>query len=228
MNRAEALTVLGFDYRATPTDVEIKRAYKQLALKFHPDRYSGRPEGERLDAEETFKRISQAYQDLLNPDCVDDPVSLSPYELFKMVFGEEFNIKTSSHEMLQFCSFFGNSYTMGKKCKLSLSTQYEHMPDDVDSQFVSGSALTNIPFDEVDELTQQLEQLINPYTLTLAILGVRGEQLPIGATEAIVNVLTTKLKLNSIQYPNDFFTEEQQERLHRNIEPSNGLRSIVQ
>lgn len=36
---------------------EIKKAYKQLALKFHPDRNPGNPE-----AEEMFKQISSAYQ----------------------------------------------------------------------------------------------------------------------------------------------------------------------
>ena len=36
---------------------EIKRSYRELAMKYHPDRNSG-----DKDAEEMFKRINEAYQ----------------------------------------------------------------------------------------------------------------------------------------------------------------------
>jgi molecular chaperone DnaJ len=43
---------------------EIKSAYRQLALKFHPDRVS---ESEKKQAEERFKEISEAYAVLSDP-----------------------------------------------------------------------------------------------------------------------------------------------------------------
>ncbi|MBI1991701.1 MAG: molecular chaperone DnaJ [Candidatus Omnitrophica bacterium] len=43
---------------------EIKRAYRQLALKHHPDRVST---GEKKEAEERFKEISEAYAVLTDP-----------------------------------------------------------------------------------------------------------------------------------------------------------------
>src|SRR5882672_9206342 len=46
------------------TLVEIKKAYRSLALKFHPDRV---PEAEKKAAEEKFKEISEAYGVLSDP-----------------------------------------------------------------------------------------------------------------------------------------------------------------
>lgn len=43
----------------------IKSAYRKLALEFHPDR---QPEDERDAAEERFKKISEAYEVLSDPD----------------------------------------------------------------------------------------------------------------------------------------------------------------
>lgn len=52
--------VLGVDKNASET--EIKKKYKQLALKFHPDR------NKEPGAEDKFKEISEAYEVLGNPE----------------------------------------------------------------------------------------------------------------------------------------------------------------
>jgi curved DNA-binding protein len=44
---------------------EIKRAYRKLALQWHPDRHK---EGKRAEAEQKFKRISEAYEVLSDPE----------------------------------------------------------------------------------------------------------------------------------------------------------------
>jgi curved DNA-binding protein len=53
--------VLGIHKEATPED--IKKAYRQLALKYHPDRNKGDKE-----AEERFKEINEAYAVLSDPE----------------------------------------------------------------------------------------------------------------------------------------------------------------
>ena len=40
---------------------EIKKAYKKLAIKYHPDRQAGKSETEKKDAEDKFKEAAEAY-----------------------------------------------------------------------------------------------------------------------------------------------------------------------
>lgn len=48
--------VLGLDKRDNPSQHDIKRAYKKLAMEYHPDKNK-----ENIDAEAKFKEISNAY-----------------------------------------------------------------------------------------------------------------------------------------------------------------------
>lgn len=61
-NNKNFYEVLGVDKNASVDD--IKKAYKKLALKWHPDRFSNKSEQEKKDAEEKFKEISEAYNTL--------------------------------------------------------------------------------------------------------------------------------------------------------------------
>jgi curved DNA-binding protein len=54
--------MLGVGRNATPD--EIKKAYRKLAMKYHPDK----AKGDKKLAEENFKRISEAYAVLSNPE----------------------------------------------------------------------------------------------------------------------------------------------------------------
>jgi len=60
MAKRDYYEVLGVDAKASQDD--IKKAYRQLALKFHPDRNPGNTE-----AEENFKEAAEAYEVLRDP-----------------------------------------------------------------------------------------------------------------------------------------------------------------
>jgi len=60
---------LGLNQQAS--DAEIKKAYKKLAMKHHPDRNDGNP-----DSTETFKEVKKAY------DILSDPQKKSMYDQY--------------------------------------------------------------------------------------------------------------------------------------------------
>jgi molecular chaperone DnaJ len=62
------------------TQEEIKKAYRKLALKYHPDRNPNDKE-----AEEKFKEINEAYA------CLSDPEKRAKYDRFGTVDGFEFS-----------------------------------------------------------------------------------------------------------------------------------------
>ena len=70
--------ILGIDRNANQD--EIKRAYRKLSLKFHPDRNPNNKE-----AEEKFKEIAEAYS------VLSDPSKKQQYDTFGTVDGNGFN-----------------------------------------------------------------------------------------------------------------------------------------
>lgn len=60
MAKRDFYEVLGVQKNATPE--EIKKAYKKLAVKWHPDRWGDKSEEEQKKAEENFKEVAEAYE----------------------------------------------------------------------------------------------------------------------------------------------------------------------
>ncbi len=102
-------SVLGVERNAT--DEELKKAYRKLALKYHPDRNQG-----QKDAEDKFKEINEAYS------CLSDQQKRAHYDRYGtldgMGSGADFSSFSSSFTDIfedVFGDFFGGSSFGGSR-----------------------------------------------------------------------------------------------------------------
>jgi DnaJ-class molecular chaperone len=69
MDKQQCLDILGLD--ETATEADIKKAYKSIALKTHPDKLVDLDENERNEKELQFKEASEAYKRLIDNNFSD-------------------------------------------------------------------------------------------------------------------------------------------------------------
>ena len=59
---SSAYKILGIE--ANSSDDEIKKAYRKMAVKHHPDKYNQLGEEQQIAAKEKFQKIQQAYEQI--------------------------------------------------------------------------------------------------------------------------------------------------------------------
>ena len=77
MDKQQCLDILGLN--ETATEADIKKAYKSIALKTHPDKLVDLDENERNEKELQFKEASEAYKRLIDNNFSD---------IFDDIFGD--------------------------------------------------------------------------------------------------------------------------------------------
>ena len=73
--------ILGIKKEAT--DKDIKKAYRKLSLKYHPDKQAGKSENEKKKAEEKMVEINEAYEVLSDKRHGDT----GPQDCFERIIG---------------------------------------------------------------------------------------------------------------------------------------------
>ena len=106
--------LLGVERNASPE--EIKKAYRKLAIKYHPDKQTGKSDAEKKDAENKFKEVSEAY------DVLSDKDKKYKYDMFGTSDNSFANYSASDiseffrqHFGDEFEEFFGHNSNVKKR-----------------------------------------------------------------------------------------------------------------
>lgn len=132
MSNVDYYSVLEINKDATQDD--IKRAYRQLAMKWHPDKHVSDSEQDKKKAEDKFKALSEAYEILGNHETrkiydIDRLHNINKTHKRKF--------QTSSDIFENFCNSFGNSngefnFNLGGGRKMHMSMRDFDFISDLD------------------------------------------------------------------------------------------------
>lgn len=84
---------------------DIKKSYRKLSLKYHPDKQVGKTDDEKKQAEEEFKKISEAYS------VLSDDSKKQQYDQFGTVGNQQNNQGFDISDMF---GFMGNMFNNGQ------------------------------------------------------------------------------------------------------------------
>lgn len=137
--------ILGLNRDASPND--IRKAYRSLALKYHPDKNQGNKE-----AESKFKEISTAYS------CLSDPEKRSNYDMFPEGKGDMPNRSSGFEDIFDhFGDIFGAGFgfenrrakrvVKGEPISLKLSLSLEEVLTGIDQEISFVRKINCVPCD---------------------------------------------------------------------------------
>lgn len=109
------------------TDQDVKKAYRKLAMKWHPDKWSSATESEKKQAEDKFKEITEAYE------ILNDKDKRQKYDQYGMDYftkgGQE------GPDMSDFFAHMGGGFGMKKQKKKEPSIP--HIVEQIDVSFIN-------------------------------------------------------------------------------------------
>ncbi len=163
-------SILGVSKKSN--DVEIKKAYKKLAIKYHPDKNQSDP-----NTEEKFKKISKAYQtlsdkskrkmyDLTGTDC-ENSLNFDPFNIFNNFFSKmNYNFPPSN--------FFSNNNSDDIKVEIFTSnssnkSKYEEIKSD-DIYYNLNVSLEDIYLKKIKKLVLKHKRLVDNKYIEIPIV----------------------------------------------------------
>lgn len=96
-------SILGLSRSAS--DDKIKKAFRKMSLKYHPDRQNGKSEREKKEAEAKFKEVNSAYQ------ILSDPEKKKMYDTYGVTDENDIPRDFDSSPFSMFSDFFGGRAT---------------------------------------------------------------------------------------------------------------------
>ena len=142
------------------SDDEVKKAYKKLAIKYHPDKETNKSDEEKAEAEKKFKIIAQAYEILTNKDKYKQNNFnnihtargfVDPHEIFNQIF-KDMNIGT-----------FQNINTSNSRSNISII-----MPGNIRSNCVMRSSSVSI---QNGKRVETIQETVNGVTKQRVIIS---------------------------------------------------------
>lgn len=105
MANKDLYSVLGLQHGASID--EVKKAFKKLAIQYHPDKQQGKSDAEKKQAEDKFKEINEAYS------ILSDAKKKQEYDNFGSVGGGGMNMGGDFSDMADLIRNMHNSGMMG-------------------------------------------------------------------------------------------------------------------
>lgn len=215
MQRTEALETLEFDPQSHPEECEVKKAYRRLALQYHPDKHTTASNSEKTVITQHFKDISEAYQFLTLP-LSEQTSSLTEFaktadELYEDICGKSFDTmkaNESESSLFGWCNLFKSARCGENDIKFLVSETFTEGYPPGESGF--SHKFRTIDFRGVKHFNNWISEGITPETDSFKILQAN---IPEEARETIVEILERSPQLKTIEYPPGLFTPEQNRRI---------------
>lgn len=157
------------DLASTATKEEVKQRYRELAKKYHPDRFKKKTDSERKAAEEKFKKIQEAYQVI-----VEGPKQDHRSQNFYEGQGQDFNFSSFEDIISSMFGFGGGFANQRRVVRLSIK---------VTNTLIEGNNIL------------QLDLMGKKVTVTIPIGAYTGQMLQVpGMKDVYINLIVTNDK----------------------------------
>ncbi|OGT57567.1 MAG: hypothetical protein A3F14_05550 [Gammaproteobacteria bacterium RIFCSPHIGHO2_12_FULL_43_28] len=218
----EAREILELPEKSDLNEPELKKAYKRLSKKFHPDKWANKSNDQIQYATEKFKQISMAYQTLLaslSGNHSNKYVYLDPMQVFNQIHKHAYdNENPKDNEALFWYGMFMHSGTNKDKYKLGILCESIIFGQN-ENKIGFASDLSNITFNTTDELRKKLKYIpiVEPNSLTIVSAILPDD------TKEIKNVLIETIQntpqIEKVDYPENMFNQQEVMRIESHIYP---------